>query len=254
MIAQAIRKPLLIRPDGLTNMLPQHNSIRLMMNPSYLPQRRIAVILSIGMLISATGLREAGGATVFSNLGQGVDNSSSWSAGVTRRYATDFVTGTGSVILTDATLLMKNFDDIPHAFTASIYLDAAGSPGTFVGSFDPFTVPAGVSALWTEFTATSAGITLAASTSYWITMQMNEARNSSYPSWAWDNDQGTDGVTDFATDPATGVRVSFNSGSTYAYNGDGNYMFALNGTPVPEPSRALLLVGALGMLFLHRRR
>ena len=155
-----------------------------------------------------------------------------------------FVTGsaTNGYALTSVTLLMGLKLDNASNFTVSIFNDNAGSLGTLLGllagNSDPNTPG--------EYSYTSAGLFLASSSTYWIVA----ACDSSSPNppiappggYTW---QETISQNIFTSD-GWGVGVG-NTG----FNG-AVFQFAVNATPVPEPSTCALL-GVAALLFLRRK-
>jgi len=197
--------------------------------------------------------------TLFSNVGLGPSGPANL-LNPSYRYATDFLTNSLPSTLTNVTVKLNNLDNISHTFTASIFTDNAGSPGTLVGSFNSVTVaPNGSYADYSSIS--SGGISLAANTTYWEVLQMNETTGGgSAPQVAYNDTENSDAGSLFATIAATALKTSSNGGASYTdvtFFGSpvhGNYQFAVKGTQTaPEPSCAILMASGLWVL-AHRRR
>jgi hypothetical protein len=218
---------------------------------------RTTPIFAAAFLLLAGSIQAA--TTLFSNVNQTNAGGGNY-LNTGYRYASDFQTDAFSATITGATLYVANFDTgTAHTFTASIFTDNSGTPGTLVGSFNAFSVP--LNTPFANYSTTSTGISLAANTIYWEVLQMNEADVSSGPQWGETSSQATDAGSVYTTVPATALKSSTNSGSSYAdvtsfgSPVQGNYQFALTGTEsVPEPSPALLSSAGLGAMLLLRRR
>lgn len=231
----------------MQNLLRQQPTHTVSMKP--MPVRLAA---TLALVLSAA--QAASAATVFSNLGEstllgeGPSNTS-------LRMATDFLTDASASTITGATLSMLSANtSFANTYTVSLFADnGADAPGALVGTFDPFTVPANTSGL-SNHTAVSTGINLAANTAYWVVLQLNHAGSGNLSGWALTTSQATDAGSVFTTIPATSVMWSFDAGASYGSHTDGNYQFSLESSAVPEPSRALLLLGGLACAFLRRRR
>ena len=214
------------------------------------------VVLAIWLVLSAS---TQAATTLFSNVNQPLAGEGNF-LNTSYRYATDFKTDSFNATITGATLTLDNLDTgTNHTFTASIFTDNSGTPGTLVGSFNPLTVLSNTGNA--NYSTTSAGISLTANTIYWEVLQMNEADVSSGPQWADTGSQSTDAGSVYTTITATPLMFSSNGGASYsavtAFGSPvtGNYQFALSGTEtVPEPSPTLLGLAATGAMLLRRRR
>lgn len=208
---------------------------------------RVVVCLFVCLL----GLGTASADTLFSNLGQSVDGAG-FLPNTSRRLATDFQTGPGATTVTGGSLKLNNPDGIPHTYTASLWTDNAGLPGTMFGAFNPILVPSGNSG---DFATTPTGsINLAASTPFWEVLQVNE--NELFvvdPEWKFTSTQATDAGSIFTTIPSTFPQVSLNSGASWQNLATGNFQFSLTGVPEPTGG-SLLLVGGPLLLGIRRNR
>ena len=215
------------------------------------------IIAAAGLLLLAGRISAA--TTLFSTLSQAPNSGTNFGT-TSYRYASDFMTDASNATITGASFAVANFDTgTAHTFTASIFTDNGGTPGTLVGSFNSFSVP--VNTPLANYSTTSAGISLSANTIYWTVLKMNEADVSSAPQFEYTSSQTTDAGSVYSTIPSTALKVSTDGGSTYAdqtFFGSpvtGNFQFSLDGTEAaPEPSRALLGLVALGGVLLQRRR
>ena len=131
----------------------------------------------------------------------------------TEWWASDFLTGGSASTVTSTTVKLVSGDDIDHHFTASIYTDSGGAPGTLVGSFSTITLAAGAGPA--NYTGTSAGISLAAGTTYWEVLRVNEDLNSGGSGWLHTSSNATDAGSVFTTVPATQVQFSGDSGTSW---------------------------------------
>ena len=197
--------------------------------------------------------------TLISNVGQALGGPGNL-ASTSYRYATDFLTNGSASTITGGEFMMDNLDNINHTFTASIFTDNGGTPGTLVGTFNPFTVPANSS--YNNYSATSVGnISLASSTTYWEVMQMDENLGTGgAPQVIYTSSQAVDSGSLFSFVSATPLQTSTNGGASYsnvtAFGSPitGNYQFTLTGLVVPEPSRALFISAGFGLSMVRRRR
>lgn len=214
------------------------------------------IIATLGILLAGN---VPAATTLFSEINQPSDGQANL-LDTTYRYASDFLTSGSAYTVTGASLKLNNLDNIDHTFTTSIFTDNSGTPGTLVGSFNPFIVPANTSDA--NYSTTAGGINLLANTPYWEVLQMDEAGGSgSRPQWRSNSGNSTDAGSLFSTISSTGLKASTNSGGSYSdilFFGTplpGNFQFALTGDlAVPEPSRILLSLVALAAMLLRRRR
>jgi hypothetical protein len=199
---------------------------------------------------------QAWATTFFSTVGQASDSFNRLQL-TTDRIASDFTTGSSATTIQSTTLTMFNNNltnnFTAHTFTPSIFTDNAGAPGSLVGTFSTFTINAAQS-IQSGF-ATTSGINLAANTTYWEVLQVNETATSENAGWFRTLSQTMDASGAFSIVSGTQVKSSANSGSTWANVYVGNSMFKLDGVAtVPEPSTCVLAaLGLLGGLFLRRR-
>jgi len=114
--------------------------------------------------------------------------------------------------------------------------------GTLTGNADPF--------MGGDCTYTASGITLQASTNYWIVAGVSSG-SGSYE-WIGTNSTTTTGAWSITATNTTAESV--NSGSNWTSLDGRPLMFAVNATAVPEPSGVLLLMAGGGVLAFVRRR
>lgn len=200
---------------------------------------------------------------LFSNLGQVQDND----AGIaltSHRPATEFLTGGVPTIATDLTIRVNNFDSVGHTFGAYLYSDNAGSPNSLLATFSPVdnsvgaAVVPGVTGTMKLITFSHAGINLAASTQYWVALSLLQPAVAHSVAWIETTSNAEDIGSLFTNDSPPNRFYSLDSGSTWGSPGPArNGQFSLEGTAVPEPtSAALVLLGgvASGAAALRRRR
>jgi hypothetical protein len=210
-----------------------------------------AVVAGIGLALFS-GIPPAGAAVLFDNLGQTPNGSIIQIPNATQLLASDFKTDANGATATKAGLRLFNSESIPHNFTVSIYTDNAGVPGTLVGSFNTL-ICSGNGGSDFQPQTTSPGITLAANTIFWEVINMNEAKNNSGAvGWRPTTSQSVGGGSTFTTVAATQMKLSTN-GTTWSDAFNGNGMMYLEGSPLPEPSAALLLPAAAGLFASVRR-
>jgi|GEM_PF-2328379 len=201
--------------------------------------------------------------TFFSDYAQGTNGANQYA-----RYliagnvnASDFLTGASATTITSATLSFTNDDSNAHVMTPKIYTDNAGVPGTLVGTLSTIALPADPNypsaGTFTTYTATSAGINLAANTNYWMVVSINNATDGTDPVlWNTTSSNTMDSGSTFSQVTATALKTSTNSGTSWNTGQAVNGVFSLSGTVVaaPEPTRVLLLGIGTGLLLLRRRR
>jgi hypothetical protein len=210
---------------------------------------RLLRLIAVGLL--GFGIASAASAaTLFSNLGQSVDGAG-FLPNTNRRLASDFRTGPDATIITGATLKLSNPDGIPHTFTASIWSDNAGLPGTMLAVFNPILLPSGTSP--GDFATTPSGsLNLSPTTTYWQVLQVNEDKLFVIdPEWKFTQSQAAGAGSAFATLPSTTPKVSTNGGASWQDLAAGNFQFAITG--VPEPTAALLLLTGPAVLLATGR-
>lgn len=188
-------------------------------------------------------------ATLFSTLGQSQNGNSNFTGGI---IASDFTTGSDGSILTGLTLGLAKTYSSNVDVTASIYTDAGGNPGISLGSFSTITVPGNATFGQTiNYSATTAGISLAAGTNYWLGFTIGPGSVGT----PYNNANGVDAGSLFNTVSATQWKQSFNGGSSWSNSNSGNFIYSLAGTvAAPEPGRTVLLFSGLGLMLFRRRR
>jgi hypothetical protein len=155
-----------------------------------------------------------------------------------------FATGLSSngFVLNSVTLVMGAMLDNASNFTVSIFDDNAGTPGNLLsllnGNNDPRTAG--------EYAYTSSGLILASSTTYWIVASCD----SSSPNPPIMPPGGYTWQETLSQNILAGGGWSAGIGNT-GFTG-ATFQFAVNATPVPEPS-ACALLGVAVILFLSRK-
>ena len=175
--------------------------------------------------------------------------------------ASDFLTSSSATTITSATLSFSNYDIAAHVLTPKIFTDNAGVPGSLVGTLSTISIPVDPlgpgTGTFKSYTATSAGINLAANTNYWMVVSINSSTDGTDPVlWNTTTSTTMDSGSSFAQVTTTALKTSANSGSTWNTGNTSNGLFSLSGTvtAAPEPTRLLLLGIGTGLLLLRRRR
>ena len=107
-------------------------------------------------------------------------------------YAQAFTTGAASSTLTRVDIQFTRSTSAP-TYTVAIHSDASGSPGTSLTD-GTLTNPASLSAGLNQFTPSGAGIDLAASTTYWVVVDVASGGNATQlTTTASDSESGTTG-------------------------------------------------------------
>jgi len=183
--------------------------------------------------------------------GQGVESSA--------YVATGFVTDASALpyTLNSVTLTMGLSSGTPSNFQVALYSNSSGTPGvslaTATGNSNPF-VNSGKS----DFTYTFSGVTLAASTNYWI---VASATGSEFNSYDWAGAMASGGDTSF-TGPWTNAggydSNTGTPGSWTSLSGPGlsAMEISVTATPtaVPEPATYAWLAGLTGLALVVARR
>jgi hypothetical protein len=187
------------------------------------------------VLALALPVAQSFGATAYSNFGpgNGFNNSIGWTLSTSASViGMDFAQGeqftsavSGNLTMVDAAL-GNFFGD--STVTMSLYADAGGSLGSFLGSQTATAVP-GYTVAALDFS--SENISLVAGQSYWL---VGSAMNDGWDGWGWNN---------------TGAGGMHYANGQYSSNTQG--AFDVMATPEPAPIAALGF-GVLG--FLARRR
>ncbi len=202
-------------------------------------------ILLVGILFSSTSARSQG-MVYISNLGQ----TSTGGAAVASNSWLAILFGTGSdpggYTLNSVQLLMNAASGNPSGFTVSLYsFDSDGGPVNNLGSLngsDP--IAGGI------FTYTTSGITLSASTDYWIVL--TAATSLSTGAYNWSGAKGGNYNSSDGWFLSGGSYFSSNGSTSNWGNsriGPGPYQIGVYATAVPEPSIETLL-GLGGLLLL----
>ena len=219
--------------------------------------KRLLPSLSLCTFLSLLPAASTRASTLISNLGQPTVTAAEGFADTTIRYAWDFQTGASPADVTALTLRLLNLDLISHHITSQLWTNSGSNqPGAFVAAFPDISIAAGTFPP-TDLTATSPGIPLAAGTIYWIVTGMGEALvNSPFgPGHELvSSGQTMDAGGVFSTVASTNFLFSGDSGATWSLSATENAFFKLEGTVVPEPSGAFLLLSTAIPILLRRRR
>jgi hypothetical protein len=185
------------------------------------------------------------GTTYLSNLGQ--PTGSIFPVASDKWIAQSFGTGTNSdgYILNSVQLLTEASSGNPSGFVVSIYDYMAGLvPASSLGSLSGSDPAAGG-----VFTYTASGITLSPSTPYFVVVTSTTPSVQGVYNWGIAN-----GLTSINNGWInTGVYAFSINGSNWNPGRGSVFQFAINATPIPEPSASLLLLLGSWVLIYARR-
>lgn len=177
--------------------------------------------------------------SLMQNLGGGVN-----------QYAQSFTTGNTAIAfeLESIVLSMYSLGQAEEGgFNLSIYDNNVAAPGSALGALAGSASPV----LTQEYTYTASGITLSASTTYWIVVS-NNSMTTPY-GWKLANEAAT--VTSgWATPLSFSSRQGANAWAEYPVAVPESLRYSLNASPVPEPGSVGLLMMGAGAAFLLKRR
>jgi hypothetical protein len=167
--------------------------------------RQSRFLLTAALLLGAAS---ACPADFISTLGQPFNVTSGNVFATTDRVATDFLTDNTARTITTLRVKLANNDDVQHNLRFSIFTNSGTNvPGVQVGtSFTDITMNAG-DVGFQDRTATNAGISLAANTTYWLVMQQLEAGSTDVVTWDGNSGQGTDAGSVYST--VAGTQLQF---------------------------------------------
>jgi hypothetical protein len=197
-----------------------------------------SLAFAVLMLVVACGSAEA--VTVFSNFDQYVNNSGS-GFGPTTEYAEDFVAADHPFGVWDVTEIKIMSADSMLGTTSqaniNIYEDGSGDVGALIHQLSNVTIVND----YVENTFTTSGLQLNAGTTYWLGLEAV----ASWVSWLRTK-------TNDPTHPDyDGGRPTLMDSGIYDGNG---HIFALEGTPIPEPTTMALLGLGAAVLIAWRKR
>ncbi len=187
---------------------------------SFSPYLICALVLSSAVSVPA--------ATVYSTLGQSVDQFYNFHDAASR-WASDFHTGSDPSTITAITIAMTNPDSIDHHFTFALYTENSGGPGTLVETFDGTIAVPALTFPRTDFSTTDAGIGLAADTTYWLVVGINENLNASTSIIASTDSLSPDAGSVFSPVNSTLELMSVDGGADLSQRCCGQYRFCLSG-------------------------
>jgi hypothetical protein len=208
-------------------------------------------ILALALALLPPQIARAQGTIYLSNLGQSPVGS--LAVGSNSWVAAGFYTGTnpGGYVLNSVQLGMTDASGNPSDFTAMLYYPLVGGPpsgpgrslATLNGSLDPVTAG-------TYTYAAPSNLTLPPSTEYFIVLTAGTAVANGAYEWSL---SGTDSYNPSEGWSNLGGVWTSSNGSFLSWNLTSSFpQFAINASPVPEPSTLGLL--ALGGFFLVRQR
>ena len=193
---------------------------------------------------------------LISTLGQPANGLATITTNTARFFATDFLTAAQPASITQVTLRLRNIDIIPHTAIVELWSDGGNQPGSLFGAFDTSISIAANASSFANYTASDAGLLLAENTAYWLVVRGGEvAADSEFTAdlgLTTGQDVNAGGV--FSEIAATPLKVSNNSGSSWSDTGTLTPIYQLEGTAVPEPSTAALLLSTTAALTLGRFR
>jgi hypothetical protein len=212
------------------------------------------VVLVVGVFVQQA--TQAQGTTYLSNLGQ--PSTGSEDVGSDSWLAADFITGNniGGYLLNSVQLGMTDASGHPGGFTAMICVKGGAPIGAYPGSSLGILVGSADPATAGTYTYTApSNLTLSPNADYFIALTAGTAvANGAYDwsvagTYAY-NPGGGWGVA--SDEGSVGIFLSSQNGSSWIPN-HGNLQFALNATPIPEPSSSWLILLGSGV-FIYARR
>lgn len=215
------------------------------------PFHALLVLICAG----CAGFSSSHGATIFSNLAQTDDGDVNGIGLTIHVEASEFQTGAIASNITGLTARLYNGDSIAHTFGAYLYADSgSNTPGSLLATFTAVDNLIGAGVTSEDLTWSHTGINLAANTRYWIALAGLENASSSSYAWRDTASDAEDAGSVFTNDSPPLRALSIDGAATWPFTRSGNNFFALEGTLVPEPGRALLLMSGLTGALLRRRR
>ena len=187
----------------------------------------IAIAVILGDVLSV-GV----GQVAVSNLGENIDAFSLATA--TTWLANSFTTDNQTYTLNSVTMSLAIGGPTLTKAAPKIYSDSSGVPGSSLENYASQDI-----LIDGDFTFTSAGLTLAPNTTYWLVLQhVGFSIGVQWPSTFSDNQTGSWTIGDT-------MRESIDSGSTWpnTYSWTGRFSVDATVAPVPEPQEYLLAMG-----------
>jgi len=216
------------------------------------------IVFAVGVL--APQILQAQGTIYLSNLGQ--PSAGSLAVGSDSWLAAGIYTGNNAdgYSLNSIQLAMTDASGDPSGFTVMVYAngnDFGFSPGSTLGTLNGSTNPA-TAGIYTYTPA--ANLTLLPRTAYYIVLTAGTAVANGAYGWSYGGYAGVNtynqigGWVSLGDAYGPGTVDTSTDGLSWGENLDGfNPQYAIDATPVPEPSVLALLVGGAAAFFDRRR-
>jgi hypothetical protein len=152
------------------------------------------------------------------------------------------VAGAGLFDLTRFDLGMNLAPTFPATFTASIWTDSSGQPGTELGSWDMVTTTPYLTCCTLTTQSGITGVTLTGGRQYWMVLGPRSPNDGSKVYWAF-NTLGQNSA----------ILGSLDGGATWIHDSrNANAAFDVQGIATPEPGSLLLLGAGLACTMIRR--
>jgi hypothetical protein len=221
----------------------------------------MSLFSAVGVLLCSRGAVAA--ETLLSTMGQ-TPYERWYGDGAYLTFACDFRTGSTPTILTGLTIRLANTDSIDHHVAAEIWSNHEEPPEqtifqtplALVDTFETFaTVPARAS-VGSDYSMSDTGIYLAPDTTYWLAIHGLEPIADEVRDWGFDlaHFQDADPGGAYSTISYTFLWVTQDAGANWYGPTDAQFLYRLEGTPVPEPAYAAVVLAPLASGLVARRR
>lgn len=207
----------------------------------------ISVCLAFAAIASSPAI------VVFGNLGPTgsapISNVSHHDLNSSSLHAQSFITSASDWILDDIVLGLHVQDGSTiNGYTINIYSNVGGDPGSLLYTSAGVTI-SGTTA--TKYTFAFTGVTLSASTTYWVVPSIPSTQLQ------WHDDDAAPTAQNGSGFGYAGPNQSNNGGATWQGNGPNRLSISVSGEAVPEPGTylagALLLGGSVITIWRRRR-